>query len=112
MNELSANEVIHCECGCVHGELGEVLGLASQVHAQAKLLNTFADGFDEPLDDGALHAAPVRDLVDDGLAILTQHLLGGPHTFAPLGGDLEDVREVRVQREFMRRESLPAELRR
>src|SRR5277367_873584 len=34
VNELPTGEVIHRECGCVYSELQEVLGLASNVHAQ------------------------------------------------------------------------------
>src|ERR1700685_1694439 len=83
-----------------------MVGLATNVHAQTQVLNTLANSFHEPLDDRTLHAAPIRDLVDDGLAMLTQHLLGGPHALAPLGGDIEDVRQVGIQREFLQRNLL------
>src|ERR1700756_918649 len=106
MNELPTDQVIHRECGCVHSELHEVLGLALNVYAQTKVLNTFADGFYQSLDDRTLHAAPIRDLVYDGLAMLTQHLLGGSHALISLAGDIEDVRQVGIQRKFLHRNLL------
>src|ERR1017187_3185618 len=106
MNELSTDEVIHCECGGVHRELRQVLGLAANVHAQAQVLNSLADGFHQSHDDRALHAGPIRDLVDNGLAMLTQHFVGSPHALAPLGGDIEDVRQVGIERQFLHRNLL------
>src|SRR5258707_2109914 len=38
--------------------------------------------------------------------MLTQHLLGGSHALTSLGGDIEDVRQVGVQREFLQRNLL------
>ena len=108
MNELPTDQVIHRECGCIHRELREVLGLASNVHAQTEVPNTLADGFNEPLDDWTLHAAPIRDLVDNVLPMLIQHLMGGPHPCASLGGDIEDVGEVGIERKFLAPESPPA----
>src|SRR5438270_4428408 len=101
MNELPADKVIHRECGCVDGEFCEVIGLSSGIDAQTEFLNALADGFDESLYDGTLNAAPVGDLVDDGLAMLTQHLMSEPHAFATAGGDVEDVGKVGVERAFL-----------
>src|SRR5271170_6365545 len=38
--------------------------------------------------------------------MLMQHLLGGPHALAPLAGDIEDVLEVGIEREFLHRNLL------
>src|ERR1017187_6635350 len=38
--------------------------------------------------------------------MLTQHLLGGSHALTSLGGYIEDVRQVRIQREFLHRNLL------
>ena len=106
MNELPTDQVIHRECGCIHRELRKVLGLASNVHAQTEFLNTLADGFNESLDDRTLNAAPIRDLVDNGLPMLIQHLMRRVEPLASLGGDIEDVREVGIQRKFLAPEFL------
>src|ERR1035437_628824 len=38
--------------------------------------------------------------------MLTQHLLGGSHALTSLGGDIEDVRQVGIQRELLHRNLL------
>ena len=38
--------------------------------------------------------------------MLAQHFLGGPHALLPLAGDIEDVREVGIEREFLHRNLL------
>ena len=60
----------------------------------------------QSLHDRTLDAAPIRDLVDNGLAMLTQHLHGRSHALAPLGRDIEDVREVGIERKFLHRNFL------
>ena len=35
--------------------------------------------------------------------MLMQHLVGGPHALTPLGEDIEDIRQVGIQREFLQR---------
>ena len=74
-----------------------MIGLAPNVHAQTQVFNTLADGLHQPLDDRTLHATPVCDLVDNGLAMLTQHFLGRSNAFASFGGDVEDVRQVGIE---------------
>src|SRR5580704_9655091 len=93
MNEFSSQQKIHCECCCVDRELREVLRLAPDVDAEAKLLDTVANGFHEPLDDRTLHAAPIGDFVDDRLAMLMEHLHGWPNAVTSLGRGIEYVLE-------------------
>src|ERR1700677_3323045 len=103
MDEFPIDQVIHRECGWLPRELREVLGLASNINAQSQVLNTLADGFHQSLDDRTLHAAPIRDFVDNGLAMLMQHLLRWSHSLMSLAGDIEDVRQVGIQRKFLHR---------
>jgi hypothetical protein len=114
MNEFAAHQIIHGQCGCIHRELSEVFGLAFNVDAQTENFNAFADGFDESLHNGTLHTAPVSNLVDNGLAMLIQHLHGRPYARSALGRDIEDVLKISVQCEFFNgnffRQSEPIEL--
>ncbi len=69
LNKLPTGQVVHRECGCVDGELREVLGLATNVDPQIKIFHTLANGFYQSLYDRALHAAtskrPCRRLACD-----------------------------------------------
>ena len=88
MSELPTKQIIHCECCCVDREFREVIGLAPKIDAKAQLLNAPAYGFYEPLDDWTLHAAPIGNFIDNGLAVLMKHLYSRPYTVSSFGREI------------------------
>src|SRR5439155_4821864 len=93
--ELAALEVVHGQGGREHGDLDELLRLASGCDLQVQLPRPPRHLLDELFRQGAADPGPVRDLVDQRLRVRGEERRRGREALARRAR-LEDVFQLRV----------------
>ena len=68
--------VCHGERGRISCHFGQMLGAARFVGAQVEFSRALFDGVDQRLDQRTLRSGPLRDLIDQRLAMLMEKFAG------------------------------------
>src|SRR4029077_532671 len=91
LHKFSTSHVVGRQGGCVDGEFRQMLRFPSRVRAQTKLPDPLLDHFNELLDERTLNSGPVRNFVDQCLAMLVQKFLSWPDSLLPPFRYIENI---------------------